>query len=1044
MNIITTLKRATLLSAVALCSFAVSAQTIDYNGVTYKLTASSKTAAVQKPSTAIGTYVDVVIPDVVPYNGEDYTVTSVAAAAFKGKSSAPNTTLKSVVLPNTLEKLVKGLFSWCTALESVNIPTSVTAFPGNVFEYCSSLDTIIIPANIEAITGSQFNGCTGLKYIEFAEGDTEITVDNASGLQYLVTTGSGDAEVKYYSTLEKVVVNRPMASLQPAKNPWRGNTSIKEVVFGGKCTSVYSNMFENCTALTDITIPETVTSLAANAFANTGIASLDLHGGIATISSSAFQGCKSLTTVKLNEGTTFIDALAFNGSPVSSLTLPESLTTIGKQAFQNTALAGDIVLPSKVARINDQAFAGNSAMTTIALPASLANLGEGVFKGCTALTAINVDAANTAYKVKETGVVATIDGATALAYPVASANASVVDAEITKVGAYTFENATNLTTITLDNCVNYGDYSLSNTSVETLSVKGAVGRYVAAKNAKMTSLTVDGTEVPVGVAYNCAALASFTAVKDILTVKQDAFAGTTSLKEIDLGGLLCILEAGAFTNCGVETLKVGAATPAAMAQGVFTEANSNITCVVPVSVVDAYKAAAGWQYLNIQGDANIALKGETITMPYGLYYAGKDGMLHGIGNDGTTATYDVGGVPHTFQLAEFKNRIYGASGGESFTYTATAANEGDGKLFYISQIDGNTFQAVVLDNAGNNAYKDPMGLYIYGDTLYVNDRNVCVRKISADAIALSQDYPSWMENNWMGYYNMNWVYGCIKAGFAITQEDGAPLYWVGMRYNGNGIYRFKEENIGTSSAPGAVPDQTKYAPILASVMSQPSAFYIDEANKHFYIYICAGNGISAGLYRVDLETLLANPDPTDFSVLNPVLVDGSPIKLEGAANSQETAITQLSPSEDGYLYWCYIAPEDASKSVVGTPAVAFDAANPLHKSGIKRIKLGEETPEVELLHADVLGYGIVPVKYEYNPAGVESVVVAADRLQVIGDAVTVMEEAVVNIYNAAGVLVAQKAVNGIESVSLAEQAGGVYFVQAIFADGAKEVVKVIR
>lgn len=1034
MNIITTLKRATLLSAVVLCGFAVNAQTFTVDGITYKV--SKTEVAVQKDEAYAG---DLVIPETVTYEGKTYTVTSAAAAAFKG-----NVNITSVQLPNTFTKFIKGQFSKCTNLRKVNIPTSITAFPGNVFEYCSALDSIVIPANITLINSSQFNGCTGLKYIEFAEADTEIEVDNATGLQYLYTAGSGDAAEKYYSTLEEVVIKRPMKSMQPAKNPWRGNSSIKKVTYGGKCTAVYSNMFENCSSLAEIVIPETVTSIAANAFAGTGITSLDLHGGIATISSSAFQNCKSLATVKLNEGTTFIDALAFNGSPVASLTLPESLTTIGKQAFQNTALAGDIVLPSKVARINDQAFAGNSAMATIALPATLSNLGEGVFKGCKGLTVITIDAANTSYKVKETGVVTTIDGATALAYPVASANASVVDAEITKVGAYAFENATNLTTITLDNCVDFGDYSLSNTSVTELSVKGAVGRYVAAKNAKLIALTVDGTEVPVGIAQNCAALTTFTAVKDILTVKQDAFAGTTSLKEINLGGLLCILEAGAFSGCGVETLIVGAATPAAMAQGVFTEANANITCKVPVDVVDAYKAAAGWQYLNIAGDANIVLKGKNITMPYGLYYAGKDGMLHGIANMGEESTYDVGGVPHTFQLAEFKNRIYGASGGVSFTYTATAGSEGDGKLFYISQIDGNTFQAVVLDNAGNNAYMDPMGLYIYGDTLYVNDRNVCVRKISADAIALPQNYPSWMENNWMGYYGSNWVYGCIKAGFAITQEEGEPLYWVGMRYNGNGVYRFKQENIGTSSLPGAVPDATKYAPILANVSSQPSAFYIDEANKHFYIYLCAGNGISAGLYRIDLETLLANPDPSDFASLNPVLVDGSPIKLEGAAGSQETAITQLAPSEDGYLYWCYIAPEDASKSVVGNPAVAFDETNPLHKSGIKRIKLGEETPVVEMHKEGVLGYGIVPVKYTPGVDGVESVAVAVDRIQVIGDAVTVMEDAIVNVYNAAGVLVAQEAVNGVESVSLAEQANGVYFVEAIFADGAKQVVKVVR
>ncbi len=1036
MNIFTTLKRTALFGMAVLCSVVANAQ-FDYEGITYKV--SGTTAIIQKPSAAIGTYSgDIVIPEKVPYNGKDYTVVSAVAAAFKG-----NEAITSIQLPNTVNKFIKGQFSKCTNLKKANIPTAVTAFPGNVFEYCSSLEEITIPDNITVINGSQFNGCTGLKKI-ILEGTTELEIDNASGLQAKYTAGSGDAAVDYISTLEEVIVNRPMKSVQPAKNPWRGNTSIKKVTFGGNCTAVFSNMFENCSSLTEINIPETVTSIAANAFAGTGIASLDLHGGIATISSSAFQNCKSLTTVKLNEGTTFIDALAFNGSPVSSLSLPASLTTIGKQAFNNCALTGDIVLPGAVARINDLAFSGNKEMKTIALPATLTNLGEGVFQGCTGLTAITVDAANTAYKVKETGVVTTIDGATALAYPVASTNAAVVDAEITKIGAYTFQNATNLATITLENCVDFGDYSLANTGVETLAVKGTVGRYVAANNAKLKSLSIDCKEIPVGIAQNCVALESFASAQDVLVVKQDAFAGATALKEINLGGLLCILEAGAFSNCGVETLIVGAATPAAMAQGVFTEANSGITCKVPTSAVEAYKAAAGWQYLNVVGDANIALKGENITMPYGLYYAGKDGMIHGIGNMGETATYDVGGVPHTFQLVEFKNRIYGASGGVSFTYTATAGNEGDGKLFYISQIDGNTFQAVVLDNAGNNAYKDPMGLYIYGDTLYVNDRNVCVRKISADAIALPQDYPSWMENNWMGYYNMNWVYGCIKAGFAITQEEGAPLYWVGMRYNGNGIYRFKEENIGTSAAPGAVPDQTKYAPILANVMSQPSAFYIDEANNHFYVYICAGNGINAGLYRVNLDALLANPDPSNFADLNPILVDGSPIKLEGAAGSQETAITQLSPSEDGYLYWCYIAPEDASKSVVGTPAEAFDENNPLHKTGIKRIKLGEETPKVELHIAGVEGYGVVPVKYTPGIDGVESVAVAVDRIQVIGDAVTVMEDAVVYVYNAAGVLVAQEAVNGVESVSLANQANGVYVVKAVFADGAEQVVKVVR
>ena len=68
MNIITTLKRATLLSAVVLCGFAVNAQTFDHEGITYKV--SGTTVIIQKASATIGSYSgDLVIPESVDYNG---------------------------------------------------------------------------------------------------------------------------------------------------------------------------------------------------------------------------------------------------------------------------------------------------------------------------------------------------------------------------------------------------------------------------------------------------------------------------------------------------------------------------------------------------------------------------------------------------------------------------------------------------------------------------------------------------------------------------------------------------------------------------------------------------------------------------------------------------------------------------------------------------------------------------------------------------------------------------------------------------------------
>ena len=101
MNIITTLKRATLLSAVVLCGFAVNAQTFTVDGITYKV--SKTEVAVQKDEAYAG---DLVIPETVTYEGKTYTVTSAAAAAFKG-----NVNITSVQLPNTFTKFIKGQFS---------------------------------------------------------------------------------------------------------------------------------------------------------------------------------------------------------------------------------------------------------------------------------------------------------------------------------------------------------------------------------------------------------------------------------------------------------------------------------------------------------------------------------------------------------------------------------------------------------------------------------------------------------------------------------------------------------------------------------------------------------------------------------------------------------------------------------------------------------------------------------------------------------------------------------------------------------------------
>lgn len=979
--------------------------------LTPKLTTSLKVENGTAPTEYTG---DIVIPETIEYKGKTYTVTDLKNA-FKGMP------ITSMTMPNSVIKISIGGFQDCAQLKSINLSTGLTKLEQNTFTNCVALEEISIPAGILKVDANQFKGCTGLKKITVEEADTEISLD-AGGF----SEGGLDA-------LEEVYIYRQLTT--PAtmdKRPFRAAKALKKVVVGGKMTKLYDSFCEAAALLENVELAETVEALGTNSFANTAITSFTVPAAVTTIPSSCFNGTKSLTKVVLPEGITSIEPMAFRNSGVSEINLPEGITSFGDMAFQGAKLAGACVLPAATTRVGLQAFAAND-LTDVTLPAALKTLGDGAFMANANLKSFTVAEGNENFKTDLDGAcVVSTDASTVYAYAVMHPNTALNNAAITTLAPYALYHADKVLTVDLPSCVTYGDYSLNGTGVSKIEVKGAVGRYVAADCPNLEELTYLGSEVPYGVAKGCAKLNKVNLSNKVTVVKASAFEGCSALKSLNLGSILAIIEAGAFDNCGVENMIVTATLPAVMPDGVFAKVSPELVVTVPADLVDAYKAAEGWKDLNIAGDANLAAGPSDMGMPAGLYYAGEDDMLHCVYSDGETDTYDVGGVPHTFQLTQFKNRIYGASAGRKFVYSSTGNVDGDGKLFYISKVGGQVFQATILDNAGNNAYKDPFGLYVYGDTLYINDRNVCIRKIPANAISLPQDYPSWMENNWMAFYGAEWVYGCIKAGFAITETTDAegnpePLYWVGMKYNGNGIFRFRESNIGKSSTEvGSRPSEAIFFNKLDPIMT---TFAVDTKNDHLYFYVdrmgkSAKEFVKGGLYRVNISDLEKNPEAA-FSTYNAVLIDGAPVAVEGSGN-EHVGIPQLTLDDTGeYLYWCYRTPTAEEVEAVEALdddalfnnakcygwAEKFDATNPRHQDGIKRIKLGQENPEVELVAPGVRGYGVVAVNYEGSKKpevdAVEVIKPAANLLTVAGACFTANEAATVTLYNAAGLIVAR-------------------------------------
>ena len=1047
MKFSTLYKSITLVIALSVSTLSASAAalTFAHEGIIYKTgTSGAKLLelTVQKPGTAVSAgeeagpakYTgDIVVPKTLVHGDKTYTVVAVSQA-FRGCDAT------SIALPQGVT-LGKFTFRDCANLTKVTLPADLSSMPDFCFQDCKSLSEVAIPKGVTVVGAGIFKGCTSLQRLVFEEGDAPLSLTSEA-----FSDGAKQA-------LREVIFNRPIGTAFPdlSARPFRSCPALTTFVLGGTSTELPSGAFEGCTKLTDLQINAPIVTYGTSVFANTGISSFKFNEGTATVSASLFQGCKNLKEVTLASTVTTIADMAFMNSAVERVNLPEGLTSVGQMAFSGTDLQGELNLPAQLKRVGIQAFARNSALTAISIPDALAEIGIGAFYGCTSVTKFTVGEGNTTFKAEADGTMVTTDGGKTLFCFAPACTTAQLAGSWTKLAPYAVYGAKGVTAVSLPDCTEYGDYSLAYSGIRDLTLKGMIGRYVASATPVET-IEISGGEIPFGVAYNCASLKTVKLTGRVTVVKQDALAGCRSLTDLDRGAILALIETDAFKDSGLKNLTVRSATPAIMSQGVFTP-ESGITATVPVDAVDTYKAAEGWKLLNIVGDANLAMGPSDDGMPDGLYYAGEDGNIHCLyekseGED----VYETNAI-HTFQLVNFNSRIYGASAGQRFVYTNTSSVDGDGKMFFLSRLGGQNYQGIVLDNQGGNGYKDPFGITVYNGNMYVTDRNVCIRKVSPNDVALSQSFPSWLENNWMGWYGTAWSYGCIKSGFCITEEPNAdnvtvPTYYLLHKYNSPGLFRFTDEHIGDATAKGSVPANSAYLMKLSPIAT---CMYIDAARGHVYMYIeTAGSGentVKGGLYRFDLAKLKANPEPNNISAINGILVDGSPVKYEGSSTNEHVGISQLSPDETGeYLYWCYRAPTqaeaEANEAQTLTESLAghyywadkFDASNPLHQSGIKRIKLGEDNPAVEMVAPGVNGYGVVAVNYKGStrPAGVTDITVANPEanLTYAAGLLTAGADATVYVYDMSGAVVAAARLAAGQSLNLSHLGNGAYVATA--------------
>ena len=167
-------------------------------------------------------------------------------------------------------------------------------------------------------------------------------------------------------------------------------SGLTSLTIPSSVTSIGWSAFSGCSGLTSLTIPSSVTSIGGYAFAGcSGLTSLTILSGVTEIGNDAFSGCSGLTSLALPSSVTSIGESAFKGcSGLTSLTIPSSVTSIGGYAFAGCSGLTSLTILSGVTEIGNDAFSGCSGLTSLALPSSVTSIGESAFKGCSGLTSI--------------------------------------------------------------------------------------------------------------------------------------------------------------------------------------------------------------------------------------------------------------------------------------------------------------------------------------------------------------------------------------------------------------------------------------------------------------------------------------------------------------------------------------------------------------------------------------------------------------------------------------------------------------------------------
>ena len=275
-------------------------------------------------------------------------VTEIPSSIFNGCSN-----LVSVDLSESIEQIGSNAFAGCGSLVNIELPAGVTNIGGGAFRSCSNLESIDLPDNIIQINSEVFSSCTSLK--EIAWPNNLITIEGnafngCSQLNDLAIPAGVDIMPYAFADcggLKNIYIPSKCGYIDAAA--FGGCKGIQNIYLDDLfawCSTELSSSFEagrnlyvQGELITDLQIPEGITVITSNAFAeNNDIVSVSFPASVITIENNAFSNCINLKNIEFADGSL--------------------LNSIENEAFYSCGNLYGLILPTSIEIIGDNAFYG--------------------------------------------------------------------------------------------------------------------------------------------------------------------------------------------------------------------------------------------------------------------------------------------------------------------------------------------------------------------------------------------------------------------------------------------------------------------------------------------------------------------------------------------------------------------------------------------------------------------------------------------------------------------------------------------------------------